>query len=97
MEVLGPWGSILLKVSLVVVEGAVFASRLQKRGVLDHLGVEMVQILNRDGVLHHDDTILGQSVHRDLQVLLAQTLVLDLLGGGGDGRRLSGCESYSHF
>ncbi len=63
---------------------------------MDHLGIEVVQILDWDGILHHNNAVSGESFHRDLQVGLIQALVLDLLGGRRDSRRRSGDLCYRH-
>lgn len=67
VEPLRGHGRVLLDVSLVVVEGAIFAG-LEVVGVLHHFGVEFVEDGVVDHVLEDDDTVAGESADGDFEV-----------------------------
>ena len=65
----GRW--ILLNITDVVVVGHVFALRLQRSCVLDHLYVQAVEMLMRDYIGHDNQTVLVQTSHYFLEVSFA--------------------------
>jgi hypothetical protein len=71
VEPLRGQGRILLDVSLVVIERAVFPC-LQFVGVRYHLHVQTIQRSMVNHVLQHNEAIARQSSNRNLEVALSQ-------------------------
>lgn len=66
----GRW--VLLNVTDVVVVWHVFALRLQRSRVLNHLVVQAVEMIMRDYIRHDDETVLVQTSHGLFKISFAQ-------------------------
>lgn len=74
----------MLDVSLVVVEGAVFAG-LQVVGVLHHFGVEFVEGGVGNHVFEDDEAVAGEGAEGDFEVGGGEVAVAYFGWGRGDG------------
>jgi hypothetical protein len=54
----------LLQVSLVVIEWSIIAHTLKHASILDHLGVELINVFMRHDTFNHHKTILVDVSHR---------------------------------
>jgi len=82
-----------LTVAHVVVERHVFAARLQGAGILDHLCVELVQIVVLDSVLDYHESVFVEASYGFLQVARRETAAGYFILARLDGCWVSGSQS----
>ncbi|CAJ2511413.1 Uu.00g070380.m01.CDS01 [Anthostomella pinea] len=57
VKILSPRRRILLQITWVIVEGPIFTTGLEGASILNHLGVEEVEMFMWDHVFHDDEAI----------------------------------------
>ena len=59
---------ILLDIAWVVVKRAVLFLTLQGSCILDHLGIQPIQGIVRDGIFHHHQAVMVQAANGNFEV-----------------------------
>ena len=83
----------------VIIVRTVLFLALQGVCILDHFGIQTVEGLVRNGIFHHDQTIMIEATDCNLEILGRQPFVLDFIPGWSDagGKAGHGARWYGYI
>ncbi len=81
VKVFGIRRCILLNISHIIVERAVFAASLKNASIFYHLGVQVVKMLVWNHILHYHQTVHMNAADRYFEISLTESMALDFFGG----------------